>query len=152
MGSVIGCMFRLDCQSIADTAAITGDVWHQWLGHVNQQTLIPMNTDKGDGLSFCDPCVQGKLARRSYDLTGDIRTTPRLELVHSDVCTMETESLAESKYFVTFIDDFAGSTAVNLIKKKSEVLDKSKEYQARVGGERIGALRSDRGGEYMSQE
>jgi len=31
-------------------------------------------------------------------------------------------------------------------------LDKSKEYQARVGGERIGALRSDRGGEYMSQE
>ena len=39
MGSVVGRMFHLGCESIADTAAITGDEWHQRLGHVNQQTL-----------------------------------------------------------------------------------------------------------------
>jgi len=64
---------------------------------------------------------------------------------------MEIESLAGSKHFVTFIDDFR-RTAVSFMKEKSDVLDKFKECQEWVGGERIGTLRSDRGGEYMSQE
>ena len=51
---------------------------------------------------------------------------------------MEIESLAGSKHFVTFIDDFR-RTAVSFMKEKSDVLDKFKECQ-------------DRGGEYMSQE
>jgi len=150
MVSIVGRMYHLDCESISDAAAITGDLWHLPLGHVNQQTLKRISIDKDNHiqidnrLSFCEPCVQGKLAHHSYNSTSDIRMTHRLELVHSDVCTMETESLAGSIYFVTFIDDFTRCTAVYFMKKKSEVLDKFKEYQARVSGEHIGTLRSDR--------
>jgi len=60
IGSVVGRMFRLDCESIADTAAITGSGWHQRLNHVNQQTLKQMSMDKDNdirtdnGLSFCE--------------------------------------------------------------------------------------------------
>jgi len=56
---------------------------------------------------------------------------------------METGSLAGSKYFVTFIDDFTKCTAAYFMKKKPKVLDKFTEYQARVGGKHLKTLHSD---------
>ena len=87
---------------------------------------------------------------------GEIRSSRKLELVHSDVCgPMHTESIGGRKYFVTFIDDYSRCCAVYFVRHKSEVLDKFKEFEAITTnecGHRIGTLRIDNGGEYLSAE
>ena len=87
---------------------------------------------------------------------GEIRSTRRLQLVHSDVCgPMQTESIGGHKYFVSFIDDYSRCCAVYFLKRKSEVFDKFKEFEASATNEcrqTIGTLRTDNGGEYVSKE
>ena len=59
------------------------------------------------------------------------------------------------KYFITFTDDFSRFGYVYLMKHKSETFEVFKEIQNEVQnqlGKTIKALRSDRGGEYLSQE
>ena len=60
-----------------------------------------------------------------------------------------------ARYFLTFIDDFSRFTFVYLIKEKSEVIDKFKDFLHFVKnqyGKSIKVLRSDNGGEYVSNE
>ena len=60
----------------------------------------------------------------------------KLQLVHSDVCgPMPTESLGKKRYFVSFTDDYSRCSQVYLMKQKSEVLDKFKEFEAEVTNE-----------------
>ena len=55
---------------------------------------------------------------------GEIRSTRKLQLVHSDVGgPMQTESIGGHKYFITFIDDYSRCSAVYYLKQKSEVLN-----------------------------
>jgi len=67
---------------------------------------------------------------------------------------MPLEGLLEERYFVTFIDEMSERMAIALLKQKSEVFERFKEYQARVEretGNKIKELRSDGGGEYTGQ-
>ncbi|GJY52571.1 retrotransposon protein, putative, ty1-copia subclass [Tanacetum coccineum] len=60
-----------------------------------------------------------------------------------------------ANYFVTFTDDFSRYGYVYLLKHKHEVFETFKVFQKEVEnqlGKTIKSLRSDRGGEYMSQE
>ena len=78
---------------------------------------------------------------------GEIRSTRKLQLVHSDICgPMQTQSIGGAKYFVTFIDDYSRCCAVYFMKYKSEVLDTTTNDAGRA----IGSLRTDNGGEYLS--
>ena len=80
-------------------------------------------------LTFCQGCVEGKMHRMLFKSVGEIRSTRKLELVHSDVCgPMPTESIGGCKYFVTFIDDYSHCCNVYFMKHKSEVLEKLKEF------------------------
>ncbi|KAK8574664.1 hypothetical protein V6N12_062353 [Hibiscus sabdariffa] len=59
------------------------------------------------------------------------------------------------QYFITFTDDFSRYGYVYLMRHKSEALEKFKEFKNEVQnkhGKSIKALRSDRGGEYLSQD
>ncbi|KAJ9541041.1 hypothetical protein OSB04_027547 [Centaurea solstitialis] len=59
------------------------------------------------------------------------------------------------RYFITFTDDFSRYGYVYLMRHKSETFEKFKEYQNEVQNlldKRIKFLRSDRGGEYLSDE
>ena len=141
------------------------DPWHQRFGHLNGQQLeriaqknlvtgvkIPQQVT----LSFCEGCVEGKMHRAPFKPVGEIRSTRRLQLVHSHVCgPMQTESLGGRKYFATFIDDYSRCCNVYFLKHKSEVSEKFKEFEASITNEsdrRIGTLRTDNGGEYLSAE
>ena len=56
-------------------------------------------------------------------------------------------------YFVTFTDDLSRYGCVYLIKHKSEVFEKFKEFKnfaEKQTGKSIKQLQSDRGGEYLS--
>ena len=68
---------------------------------------------------------------------------------------MSTSARDGYKYFITFIDDHSQYGYVYLMKNKSESFEKFKEYKNEVENQldkRIKALRTDRGGEYFSNE
>ena len=68
---------------------------------------------------------------------------------------MSTQARGDFSYFVTFIDDHSRYGYLYLMKYKSEVFEKFKEFRHEVEkqlGKSIKILRSDRGGEYLSQE
>jgi hypothetical protein len=59
-------------------------------------------------------------------------------------------SLGGSMYYVSFIDDFSRKTWIYFLRKKSEVLDKFKEFKYLVENQtdkNIKVLRTDNGGE-----
>ena len=73
--------------------------------------------------------------------------------MYVDLCRLMQEMFFS--YFLTFTDDHSRYGHVYLLKYKSEVFEKFKEYKSEVEnqlGQSIKVLRSDRGGEYLSQE
>ena len=94
--------------------------------------------------------------RQPFKPVGGIRSTRKLQLVHSDVCgSMSTESIDGRKYFVTCIDNYSWCCSVYFLRHKSEVLKKFKEFEAVTtvdSGQRVGTLWTDNGDEYISSE
>ncbi|KAJ9567606.1 hypothetical protein OSB04_003572 [Centaurea solstitialis] len=84
------------------------------------------------------------------------RATDLLEIIHTDVCgPFSHVARGGYRYFITFTDDFSRYGYVYLMRHKSETFEKFKEYQNEVQNlldKRIKFLRSDRGGEYLSDE
>ena len=75
-----------------------------------------MKIAKDDELSFCESCVEGKMHRQPFESVGEIRSTRKLQCVHSDVCgPMPTESLGKKRYFVSFTDDYSRCCRVFLM-------------------------------------
>ncbi|GBP53403.1 Retrovirus-related Pol polyprotein from transposon TNT 1-94 [Eumeta japonica] len=66
---------------------------------------------------------------------------------------METRSLGDANYFTTFVDDYSKKIFVNFLHKKSEALEKFKEFKNQVEKQlecHIKCLRSDNGLEYVN--
>ncbi|KAL9226133.1 hypothetical protein vseg_001980 [Gypsophila vaccaria] len=85
-----------------------------------------------------------------------LRANDLLGLIHTDVCgPMLVTARDGYRYFITFTDDLSRYGYVYLMKHKSESFEKFKEFQNKVENQldkKIKALRSDRGGEYLSNE
>ncbi len=94
--------------------------------------------------------------RKPFPVIKEIPSSHKLQLVHNDVRgPMQTESFGGAKYFITFRDDYSRCCTVYFMKKKSEVLEKFKEFEAATtneAGRSMGTLRTDNGGEYLSRE
>ncbi|GJS49030.1 retrotransposon protein, putative, ty1-copia subclass [Tanacetum coccineum] len=101
----------------------------------------------------CKSCISGKMARKPF-LHPVERAKDLLGLIHTDVCgPFRTMSSKGATYFITFTDDFSHCGFVYLIKHKHEVFETFKVFQNEVEnqlGKKIKAIRSDRGGEYLS--
>src|SRR3954465_2276495 len=137
------------------------NVWHSCLCHVNfgcmsrlaKLNLIPsFTTVKG---SKCQVCVQAKQPRKSH-VIAETRNLAPLEHIYSDLCEMNgVLTKGGKKYFMTLIDDSTRYCRVYLLKSKDEALNFFKIYKAEVENQldrKIKRLRSDRGGEYFSNE
>lgn len=76
--------------------------------------------------------------------------------MHADICgPINPISNSKKRYFITFIDDFSRKTWVNFLVEKSEAFATFKSYKTKVEKETgafIKCLRTDRGGEFTSQE
>ncbi|XP_031124337.1 uncharacterized protein LOC116027050 [Ipomoea triloba] len=57
------------------------------------------------------------------------RATKQLEIVHSDLCSLEVPSNGGCKYFVTFIDDFSRKTWVYFLKQESDACDVFQQFK-----------------------
>jgi len=64
-------------------------------------------------------------------------------------------STAKQRYYVIFIDDYSRKCWIYFMQKKDQTFSKFCEFKALVekeSGKKIKALRSDIGGEFVSQE
>nr|GEV10926.1 hypothetical protein [Tanacetum cinerariifolium] len=96
-----------------------------------------------------------KMTRKSFPYHTE-RATDLLGIIHTDVCgPLRHVSRQGASYFITFMDDYSRFGYVYLLKHKHEVFETFKVFKNEVEnqlGKTIKALRSDRGGEYISQE
>ena len=97
----------------------------------------------------------GKMTKTSFTDFLE-RASDLLELIHTDVYgPMSSTARGGFQYFITFTDDLSRYGYVYLMRHKYETFENFKEFQNEVEnqcGKKIKALRSDRGGEYLSHE
>uniref|UniRef100_A0A1X7SP93 Integrase catalytic domain-containing protein n=1 Tax=Amphimedon queenslandica TaxID=400682 RepID=A0A1X7SP93_AMPQE len=140
--------------------------WHRRYGHLGEQYLeqlliikklvtgLTLNGTKSPG--SCEPCIERKLHKTKFPMKERKRAGKPLELIHSNVCgKMKNESLSGKQYFVSFIDDHSHLVWVYVLKHKSEVYQKFREWKAMVEREskyQLQTLRIDNRGEYLSTE
>ncbi|KAL4379471.1 hypothetical protein GQ457_02G032120 [Hibiscus cannabinus] len=138
--------------------------WHMRFGHLNFGALKMLREKKMvNGIptishpnQLCEACLLGKHARSSFPKEATSRATEPLQLVHTNVCgPIKPPSFGKSRYFLLFIDDYRRKTWVYFLKQKSEAFGAFKNFKALVEKEsdfEIKSLRSDRGGEFTSNE
>ncbi|GKC32955.1 retrotransposon protein, putative, ty1-copia subclass [Tanacetum coccineum] len=136
-------------------------LWHCRLGHISKKRIEKLqhdgllNSTALKAFEKCAPCMSRKMARKPYTHQVE-RAKDLLGLIHTDVCgPFKITSRQGANYFVTFTDEFSHYGYVYLLNHKHEVFETFKVFQKEVEnqlGKTIKSLRSDRGGEYMSQE
>ena len=183
-GTKRGNLYFLDCRYVSvrenhETTSINAattsmvnqkkvgiEVWHQRYGHLNIGSLKKLArknlvdgfnvTDINEELDLCEPCINGKIHRSPFPRVGRRRAVKPLELIHSDLCgKMNTKSLGQGEYFLTFTDDKTGYVWVYVLKQKNQVFKYFREWRSmveRTSGHKVITLRTDNGGEYVSTE
>lgn len=142
--------------------------WHKRLGHLSfsgLEKLLKNNMVDGIDISsndlvkqyeVCESCLAGKQSCKKFLSMQLPRSSRPLELVHTDVCGyMEQSTYDGYRYFVTFTDDFTHFTVVYLIKRKIDVFDRFKEYEAMATahfGQKLSKMRCDNGREYLGKD
>ena len=104
---------------------------------------------------FFEHFVYGKQNQVIFP-SGAKRANKILEIVHSDVFgPVSVPSLGKSMYYVSLIDDLSWNTWIYILRKKSEVFDRFKEFKALVENQtekKIKVLWTDNGGEFCKKE
>ena len=136
-------------------------LWHYRLGHIRDDKITKLEKDGllgplgSEPYPTCESCILGKMTKWSYIGQG-IRVTELLGLIHSDVCgPINVIARGGYQYFITFTDDMSRYGYVYLMRHKSQSFEMFKDFKAEVKnqtGKKIKALRSDRGGEYLTNE
>ncbi|GJV57570.1 putative RNA-directed DNA polymerase [Tanacetum coccineum] len=136
-------------------------LWHCRLAHIGKTRMQKLQREgllesiNDDSYDKCESCISGKMTKKPFNNNIE-RATDLLGLIHTDVCgPFRHVSRKGASYFLTFTDDFSRYGYVYLLKHKHEVFETFKVFKAEVElqlGKKIKALRSDRGGEYLSQE
>ena len=140
------------------------ETWHCRLGHVNYATIVDM-AQKGlvTGMCInmstlppiCRHCILGKQTKKAVPKTRQgQRAGGILDIMYSDLTgPEEVASAGGAKYIMILIDNHSSMTWIYLLKEKSQAKDAFIEWWALVEnetGRKVGHLRTDVGGEYMS--
>ena len=159
---------------VQDTRCESLKTWHRILGHCNAQDVVSLehvvqgmkitNKDKFE----CETCILAKQAN-TRNREADIRATQPFELVHTDLAG-PIEPIAKDgfRYVIIFTDDYSGCLFTYFLKEKSDAVKATEKFLADIApygkvktlnffedvfpaGD-IKRLRSDNGGEYISQK
>ena len=141
-------------------ATLDYDIAHGRWGHPGKEALrrLPDATTGIDGIGPptdkpCDGCAKGKMSRRPFP-PSEKRATVVLALVHMDVAGPLGTSIGGYNYFCVFVDDYSGFAAVYALKRKSDQEEAFRQFKAWAETQmeyKIKKVRSDRGGEYLSE-
>jgi hypothetical protein len=106
-------------------------------------------------IGLCKNCQIGKMGKTIFKRK-NYHSEEVLELVHIDLCgPIEIESYSGYKYFIIFVYNYSRMITVMYLKEKLEAFQKFKWYLVRVEnetGKKQKHLRSNRGGEFISNE
>ena len=140
------------------------EIWHQRMGHMSIPALRRY-TSAVSGLSLdspsdhdssspCPGCELGKHTRLPFPGSNK-RSEKRLQIVHSDLAgPLQVRSLHGAHYIATFIDDYSRHGVVYFLRTKDQCADAFKKFLAWAElqtSDKLLALHSDRGGEYISR-
>ena len=111
-------------------------LWHARLGHISEKRIHKL-------AQLLDLKNEQKLPTRQSSLKEKMTKSPfvgqvkrakhLLDLIHTDVCgPLNVSARGNYNYFLTFIDDFSRYGYVYLLKYKSEVFEKFKEFRTKV--------------------
>ena len=85
-----------------------------------------------ESLDACELCLLGKMTKTPFSGTME-RATDLLEIIHTDVCgPMSVDARGRYRYFLTFTDDLSRYGYIYLMKHKSEMIERFKEFQSEV--------------------
>ncbi|CAH9116043.1 unnamed protein product [Cuscuta europaea] len=105
---------------------------------------------------FCDSCALGKQHRSSFPQASTYRASSGQELVHVDLCgPIAPVTPGGNHYFLLIVDDYSRYMWLEMLKTKDEAFKHFKKFKTRAEVEsqgRLMAFRSDRGGEFNSNE
>ena len=150
--------------SAASTLPLDVMLWHRRFAHFHHagvESIIKGELVEGLQINsntaadpICEPCLSGKLNSAPFPpLTS--RAANSLDLIHSDVHgPLPVRTPSGMRYWVTFIDDCKRYRVVIPMRSKDETFGAFKTFKAwaeNVLKRRIGTLRDDKGGEYMSK-
>ncbi|KAI3516559.1 hypothetical protein L1887_15478 [Cichorium endivia] len=144
-------LYKIELEEVSNSCLIVEIsvptwLWHTRLGHINFAALKLMSDKK---------IVEGNRPN-PYPSQTSYRAKRRLELVHGDLCGPITPPTPSgNKYFMLLVDDYSRVHWVYLMKTKDEAFQTFKNFKAKVvneTGEKIKTLRTDRGGEFLSNE
>lgn len=148
----------LQATTVSDSA-----MWHARLGHIGASSLKTMIRDQlvlGLQLNVetdpCSSCLLGKQARRPFPSFLSYCAETVLELIHGDLCgPINPPTAGNNRYIFVLIDDCSRYMWSILLKEKHEAFEKFKIFKLMVEAEtkaKIKTLRTDRGGEFTSNE
>ncbi|KAI3641430.1 hypothetical protein MIR68_000560 [Amoeboaphelidium protococcarum] len=128
-------------------------------GHF-EDIAVAENAFKNKNLSWrdCPDCLQTKMTRQSFRASNvtKLRSNRLLGLLHMDLITdIKPQSIHHEKYILTVVDDFSGCIWTIPLKSKNETFSAFQQLHTRIcleTNERVNTIRSDRGGEFISNE
>ena len=104
----------------------------------------------------CRGCILGKHPEKKYERASHERTFAPLELIHNDNAgPFPHMSMSQSKYALTFIDDFSRYCWVHFLNHKYKVFDLFKVFRALVENQfemKIKIIISNNGGDYVKSD
>ena len=104
----------------------------------------------------CSGCLMSKQTRKSFPSQTSFIAKTALELIHVDLCgPISPPTPAGNRYFMLLVDDHTRMMWVYMLKNKAEALIHFKKFKLLIenGKEHgIQVLRTDRGGEFCSNE
>jgi hypothetical protein len=122
-------------------------------GAVEGVKLDPLHETMGQ----CESCEYAKATCKPIGKIHEPKHCEKFgDEVHTDLWgPSPIQTIGKKLYYASFTDDYTGYTHLYLQATKSETLDSYKEYEAWVQNQKgatVKRLRSDRGGEYLSDE
>jgi hypothetical protein len=139
-------------------------LWHCRYGHLSYKGLRTLQFKKmvhglpqfNVSTTVCTHCMVGKQHRNPIPKKSNWRASQQLQLIHADLCgPIILISNRNKRYLICFIDDFSRKIWVYFLEEKSEAFIIFKYFKSLVEKETrscIKSLRTDRGGEFTSQE
>lgn len=104
----------------------------------------------------CKGCLLSKKTCKPFPSQSNFTARAALKLIHGDLCgPISPHTTAGNKYFMLLVDDFTRMMWVYMLKTKDAALATFKKFKVLVekgGKHEIQVFRTDRGGEFSSNE
>ena len=139
-------------------------LWHKRLGHIGFENLAKLlrknavrnlPSIKKSKNHICEACQKEKQTRSRYSEM-EHNTRRPLDILHLDLCgPTRNKGFNGERYFMVMVDDYSRMTWIALLRKKDEAFKHFvafKEIIENAMSRRIKSIRTDRGGEFISDK